>query len=162
MEPYWLTIARAELYRGVYEIAGPESEARIEEYQRHSSGRWPHSDDDIAWCSDLVGWCIEGGDGLYTGLLGIVPMVGTKSAAARSWLEWGVGVSMLHPPIGAVAVLRHEGGPGPEVLDAPGHVTFFDGWAAPGWLRGIGGNQSNMVRSSNYRTDLLLGMRWAA
>lgn len=161
-EPYWLIIARAELLRGVYEIPGPESEARIQEYQQHSALRWPHSDDNIAWCSDFVGWSIQGGDGRLVKLFGITPLVGTQSAAARSWLGWGVGVSITNPPIGAVMVLKHEGGPGPEVRDAPGHATFFDGWAAPGWVRGLGGNQSNMVRTSNYEVKHIIGMRWAA
>jgi uncharacterized protein (TIGR02594 family) len=164
VEPYWMTIARAELRRGVYEIPGPDSEARIELYQ--STCRWKHSDDAIAWCSSFVNFCVEGGDEAYDLLVGgVVPFsVGTKSARARSWLQWGASISLQHAPIGALLIMKRgpEPQPGPEVVDAKGHTCFFDGWATPLHIRGVGGNQSNMVRSSIYPANKVIGVRWAA
>lgn len=164
-EPYWMTIARAELRRGVFEIPGPASLERIEEYQATCT-LWAHSDDAIAWCSSFVNWGVEGGDGTLAALLGrdVKMCEGTKSARARSWLAWGVPVSTEHIPIGAVLIFKRgtPPQPGPTVLDAQGHVTFFNGWATPTHLSCIGGNQSNMVKASNYAASDLLGARWAA
>lgn len=160
-----MQIARAELRRGVYEIPGPESNKRIELYQ--STCRWKHSDDAIAWCSSLVNFCIEGGDDIQRVFLegaNIIPLVGTKSAQARSWLRWGRVISLQHAPIGAILILKRgpEPQPGPEVVDAKGHTCFFNGWATPHHIEGIGGNQSNMVRSSIYPANKVIGVRWAA
>jgi uncharacterized protein (TIGR02594 family) len=160
-EPYWITIARAELRHGVYEVPGRASNERILMYQA-SVKRWKHNDDAIPWCSSFVNWCIEGGDGAYELLRGSHDfLAGTDSAAARSWLQWGVEIS--HPPIGAIAVLKRgpDPQPGKDVVDAPGHVTFFAGYASPTEFVGIGGNQSNMVRASIYVSDVL-SFRWAA
>jgi uncharacterized protein (TIGR02594 family) len=164
-DPYWMTIARAELRRGVYEIPGPESLARIEEYQATAT-HWCHSNDNIPWCSSFVNWSIEGGDrtlDLVFGKTGVWE-IGTKSARARSWLDWGVHVSVKHIPIGAVLIFKRgsEPQPGRHILDAKGHVCFFDGWATPNHVIGIGGNQSNMVRASIYAVSKLLDARWAA
>lgn len=163
-EPYWMTIARAELRRGVYEIPGPESLARIEEYQATCT-QWVHSDDAIPWCSSFVNWAIEGGDGSLDVFWGrsTHPCLGTKSARARSWLDWGTHVSMEHIPIGAVLIFKRgrEPQPGRHIIDANGHVCFFDGWATPNHVVGVGGNQSNMVRASIYDASKLLDVRWA-
>ena len=161
-EPYWLTIARAELRHGVYEIPGPASNERILMYQA-SVKRWKHSDDAIPWCASFVNWCISGGDGSYELLRGQVDFLeGTDSAAARSWLVWGVPI--VHPPVGAVVVLKRGPEPQPPktVTDAKGHVTLFDGYASPTEFVGVGGNQSNMVRASIYKLSDVLDFRWAA
>ena len=159
-EPYWLQLARFELQRGVYEIIGPASLPRIEEYQATCT-LWPHSDDAIPWCSSFVNWCVEGGD-QQANLANV--LLGTKSAAARSWLGWGVSVRLTaHIPIGAVMISKRGRGPqpGPEILDAPGHVTFYAGMATPLHFLGVGGNQSNMVRASIYPLSKVLDARWA-
>lgn len=160
-EPYWMTIARAELRHGVYEIPGPESEKRIELYQSFCD--WKHSNDAIAWCSSFACFCVEGGDSTYQLLKGRQRFVqSTRSARARSWLEWGVEIS--HPPIGAIVVMKRGPEPQPDktVTDAKGHVCLFDGWANPDEFVGVGGNQSNQVRASLYKIDSVLAFKWAA
>jgi uncharacterized protein (TIGR02594 family) len=149
MEPTWLTIARAELSSGIYEIPGPESNTRISEYL--ATCRWVETSDSVPWCSALVNWAI-----IEAGL------VGTDSARARSWLQWGVSVGP--PPIGAVAILKRGPEPQPDrhVIKAPGHVGFFVGLASPNQILLLGGNQSNMVRVSTYSKSKVLQYRWHA
>ena len=48
--------------------------------------------------------------------------------------------------------------PGPEVLDAAGHVGFFAA-LEPGRILLLGGNQANSVTVSSYPSDRLLGVR---
>jgi uncharacterized protein (TIGR02594 family) len=84
----------------------------------------------------------------------------TGSAAARSWLEWGVGLDV--PPYGCITVLQRGRGPqpGPEVVDAPGHVGFFLGMANEMDILLLGGNQSNSVNVSLYPKHRVLSHRW--
>jgi uncharacterized protein (TIGR02594 family) len=150
MEPAWLTVARGELSSGVYEIPGSGSEQRIEEYL--STCRWVETDDSVPWCAAFVNWCI-----MQAGL------VGTDSARARSWLQFGVSVSP--PPVGAVTILKRgpEPQPGRHVIKAKGHVGFYVGEASPSEILLLGGNQSNgMVRVSTYARSKVLQYRWHA
>jgi len=48
--------------------------------------------------------------------------------------------------------------PGPEVIDAPGHVGLFAGFDATRVLL-LGGNQSDTVQVSQYARDRILGIR---
>ena len=148
MEPRWLQLARAELASGVYEIPGPGSLARIEEYQATCT-LWPHSDDRIPWCSSFVNAMI-----IWAGL------AGTDSAAARSWLDWGIGIGS--PPIGAIVVLQRGKPPQPgrHITKGPGHVGFYLGLATPHHAILLGGNQSNSVRASIYPLSKALSFRW--
>jgi uncharacterized protein (TIGR02594 family) len=73
-EPAWITIARAEM--GVQEYPGPEHNPRIIQYLRSTTN--PATSDETPWCSGFVNWCMK-----QAGI------VGTNSAAARSWLKWG-------------------------------------------------------------------------
>eukprot|EP01156_Anaeramoeba_ignava_P011257 Anaeramoba_ignava/a482504_22.p5 GENE.a482504_22~~a482504_22.p5 ORF type:complete len:143 (+),score=5.17 a482504_22:255-683(+) len=72
----WFKIALEEMWAGVTEIRGRKHNPRIIEY--HKSTTLRASNDETAWCSSFVNWCIE-----QAGLKG------TDSAAARSWLKWG-------------------------------------------------------------------------
>jgi len=147
MDPSWLTIARNELVSGVYEIPGPESNKRIEEYL--ATCRWVETDDRVPWCSAFVGWCCEQAG---------VPS--TNRANARSWLNWGTAVSL--PPVGAVTILKRGREPQPNrhITKAPGHVGFYLGHATPQHAILLGGNQSNAVRASIYPLSKVLGYRW--
>jgi hypothetical protein len=48
--------------------------------------------------------------------------------------------------------------PGPEVIDAPGHVGFFAGVDGTKILV-LGGNQSDSVSIGSYPKNTLLGVR---
>jgi uncharacterized protein (TIGR02594 family) len=144
-EPKWLTIARGEL--GVREYsafrpgpAGVSSNPRIEEYQRAANGR---EDDDVPWCSSFVCWCME-----QAGL------PGTGRGAARSWLRWGVSLSVPVP--GCVVVLWRE-----SRESYKGHVGIYE---RPGPMPDsvvlLGGNQANAVRTASFPTSRVLAYRW--
>jgi len=149
MEPTWLRLAYEEMRRGVKEIPGPGHEARIVLY--HGATHLKATSDEVPWCSAFACWAVEHANVASPG-----------SARARDWLDWGVGVSVVHPPIGAVVVLsRGPGQPGPEVRDAPGHVGFFWGHGEPGRLILLGGNQGDAVSLGNFPVHRILGVRWA-
>jgi len=149
VEPRWLAVAYQELRLGVREIPGPQHTGRILEY--HAATTLKATTDEVPWCASFVGWCLRQADVKPSG-----------SAAARSYLDWGVGVSVVNPPIGAVVVLKRGGAgqPGPEVRDAQGHVSFFWGHGEPGQLVCLGGNQGDKVSLACYPVGRLLGIRW--
>lgn len=75
-DPAWLRIAVAE--RGVKEKPGAADNPRIVEYLKSTNlGSPQNKNDETAWCSAFVNWCVEqaGFDG-------------TDSALARHWLKW--------------------------------------------------------------------------
>jgi len=149
VEPKWLSVAYQELRLGVRETPGPEHTGRILEY--HAATSLKATTDEVPWCAAFVGWCMRRADVKSTG-----------SAAARSYLRWGVEVSPVHPPVGAVVVLKRGGAgqPGPEVVDAQGHVAFFWCHGEPGQVVLLGGNQGDRVSLACYPVGRLLGVRW--
>jgi len=57
-------------------------------------------------------------------------------------------------------ILRRGQGeqPGPDVIDAPGHVGFFAG-VSGGSILVLGGNQSDAVNVKAFPADSVLGIR---
>ena len=134
--PPWLRIAMEEI--GQAEIAGPVHNPRIIEY--HALTTLKATNDETPWCSSFVNWCIY-----HAG------MTPTRSAAARSWLKWGVKLDSPRP--GCIAVFRRGKSP------TAGHVAFYvghDDW----FVRVLGGNQSDKVCYARYPSMELLGYRW--
>jgi uncharacterized protein (TIGR02594 family) len=128
--------ARAEL--GVHETPGPESTARIVEYAKHTTLR--AKSDDVPWCSSFANFVTD-----------TAGFPGTGSAAARSWLKWGVKLDA--PVLGCVVVLKRGKAPA-------GHVTFCDHPdVSNGIVRCIGGNQGNAVKVSRFPVADVLGYR---
>lgn len=119
----WMDIAKAEL--GQREVKGAKHNPRILEY--HATTTFKGTTDEIPWCSSFVNWCMEQAD--YRG---------TRSAAARSWLQWGQRLSAPVP--GCIVVLSRDGG---------GHVGFYMGQDSYG-LRILGGNQGDAVTIAHY------------
>ncbi len=147
--PPWMVVANAELALNVREIHGPQHNPRILMY--HDETSLDASEDEIPWCSSFANYCIrQCGLGLR----------GTHSARARSWLRWGQSLTI--PAYGSIVVFSRGLGPqpGPEVLEAAGHVGFFVGQPNHKQIEVLGGNQSNAVRLSVYGTERLLGYRW--
>ena len=138
-EPPWLAIARAEL--GAVLLLDPEDNPRILEYLRTTT--FPNPQDETPWCSAFVNWCVQ-----KAGL------AGTRSAAARTWLYWGVG--QYDPPLGSIVVMWRI-----HRTHGAGHVGFLVG-ATAGTVDLLGGNQHNEVCVRTYPRARVLanGFRW--
>jgi uncharacterized protein (TIGR02594 family) len=139
-DPLWLQGAFKELRAGVKEVLGVKDNPRIEEYLKTTTiGRPGNEHDETAWCSAFVSFCIENAG-----------LEGTKSALARSWLEFGKKIDK--PVRGCIAVFeRPEAGPG------QGHVGFYLGGSAPHItiLAGNSGAHSNAVTIAVHNKPLL-------
>jgi uncharacterized protein (TIGR02594 family) len=151
--PPWLQVAEGEL--GVHEIPGPKSESRIIEY--HATTTLMATSDEVPWCSSFMNWAMSQ-----------VKIRGTGSAAARSWLRWGVRLGV--PAFGCVAVLSRDGNqPAQLTRDElttgrylPGHVGPWIGDVNSTTIRLIGGNQGDAVSIANFPKSRLLGYFWPA
>lgn len=138
----------AQRFIGVKEIPGRESNDQVLAMLRLDDS-WP-ADDDVAWCSafaNYVAWLLR--------------LPRSKSLRARSWLRVGHPVQLEHAAIGFdIVVLKSAGSgqPGPDVIEASGHVGFFAGLEGSRLLI-LGGNQGNSVNVSSYAKSRLLGVR---
>ena len=109
---------------------------------------WPEHDE-VPWCSGFAN---------YICWLARLPR--SKNLRARSWLEVGKGITLDEAVPGDIIVLQRGTGeqPGPEVLDAPGHVGFYAGRFSD-FIEVLGGNQGDTVKISRYPKSRLLGVR---
>ena len=123
---------------GVAERPGTPDNERILEYQTHSPD--VPDDDEIAWCSDFVGWCVRQAS-----------LPATHKANARSWLDWGVAVDS--PRVGDVCILWRQ-----DPSSWKGHVGFYLG-GNDEWVVLLGGNQGNRVSVREYPRSRVLGFR---
>ncbi len=135
-EAAWMKVARAEM--GVTEDP-VGSNPRIEAY--HASTEGGAADDAVAWCASFVNFCVEAAG-----------VRGTRSKAARAWLDWGVDAGDFIP--GCIVVLRRGSPP-------KGHVGFFAGFES-GRIKLLGGNQGNQVAVASFDVDRVLARRLAA
>jgi len=135
----WMAIAKNEI--GVKEFTGSADNPRIVEY--HAATTYGARDDEVAWCSSFVNWCMREAGQTRTG-----------SAAARSWLNWGTILS--EPRKGCVVVLRRGN------TNWQGHVGFFnsDGDTPGPDIPVLGGNQGDAVSVSSFPKTRVLGYRW--
>lgn len=110
---------------------------------------WP-TDDEVAWCSAFVNFIVW-----------LLRLPRSKSLGARSWLGVGRAIPISSAQIGfdVVILSRGEGAqPGPDVINASGHVGFFAG-IDEGMVHLLGGNQSNSVSIASFPTSRILGVR---
>ena len=70
----WMSVAVAEV--GVHTYPPGQSNPRVTEY--HTNTNIAGYDDKASWCSSFINWS-----------LAQVNIMGTGSALARSWLDWG-------------------------------------------------------------------------
>jgi uncharacterized protein (TIGR02594 family) len=108
--------------------------------------------DEIAWCGAFARFII----GRVLGL-----PVPARPARARSWLLAGRPIELDDAQPGDIIVFSRGGAevqPGPEVLDAPGHVAFFVSATADS-VRVLGGNQGNQVCEQVLPRSRFLGAR---
>jgi uncharacterized protein (TIGR02594 family) len=123
--PAWLLIARKEM--GVRELVGSRHTPRILQYHASTHGKF--KDDETAWCSSFVCWCMEA-----------VGVRSTRSARAASWQDWGKP-SDLSP--GAVILFgKHD----PDAKGS-GHVGIINAEPVDGWVEVLSGNCANPVIS---------------
>lgn len=134
--PRWLETAENEI--GIKEAPGSADNPKVLEY--HAATSLGARDDAVAWCSAFVNWCMKQNE---------IPR--TNSAAARSWLTWGVRLD--EPRKGCVVVLKRGSNP------VQGHVGFYVGDGASS-IRLLGGNQSDQVKVSLFPKPMVLGYRW--
>lgn len=139
----------AQRFIGLREVPGLTANPHILAMLRLDTD-WPE-DDEVAWCSAFVN---------YVAWLLRLPR--SKSLRARSWLAVGRAIS-LHEAQAAfdvVVLQRGEGTqPGPEVLNAPGHVGFYGGNEGRGRLLVLGGNQGDAVSMREFPVERVLGIR---
>lgn len=137
--PYpWMEFALREY--GIRGISARGRTVNVVAYLRATGvGR---SNDETAWCSAFVNWCM---------LMASFP--GTGKANARSWLDWG-GQSLDFPVYGSVVVLWRENRNG-----TLGHVGFFVGMDGDSLLL-LGGNQGNAVSVRRFSKERVIGVRW--
>lgn len=137
----------AERFVGIKEIGGQVDNPMILAMLKLDN-EWPDGDE-VPWCSAFAN---------YICWLARLPR--SKDLRARSWLTVGKGVPLDEAQPGDVIVLQRGSGdqPGPEVIDAPGHVGFYAGRFGE-FIEVLGGNQSDTVKISRYPTKRLLGVR---
>lgn len=143
----WLDIAVREIgIKQFADTATPQEHPRILEYlatvndlsDRHKL------DDETAWCSCFVNWCLERA-GVF----------GTDSASAQSWhhMNWRIPLQPNSGRTGDVVVFR-RGGEGSVF----GHVGFLVAYDTPkDRVLVLGGNQSDAVRYAHFPLDGLHG-----
>lgn len=137
--PRWLALAEKEI--GVEEVAGPGNNPRILYY--HQATSLKATVDEVPWCAAFVGRMLLDA--------GVRP---SGSAAARSYLTWGV--RLAKPTMGCVVVLWRGTPKSPN-----GHVGFFvDQGESTVTL--LGGNQGDRVCESKYLKSRVLGYFWPA
>jgi len=143
----------AERYVGLGELAGGEDHPLIQ-WWLSLCGLGLHQHDETAWCSAFVQHpCFELG------------LPRSKSAAARSWLRVGEEIGLTEARVGwdVVILSRGEGPqPGPEVVEAPGHVGWFAGRRDSGGFADVlllGGNQHSAVNVAPFPCTRVIGVR---
>lgn len=142
----WMRFARAEL--GTVEGAGEANNARVLGYLEHCKG--PRSllqQDSTAWCSAFANACMHS-----------VGIAGTESLAARSWLRYGDAIELKDARFGDVVVLWRGVKLPASVLNAPGHVAFFDRLSGDQIFL-LGGNQRQSVSVQPYPLRRVLAIR---
>ncbi len=137
----------AQRYVGIEEVGGSLDNPAILAMLRLDN-KWPEGDE-VPWCSAFTNH-----------ICWLARLPRSKDLRARSWLTIGKGINLDKAEPGDIIVLKRGKGeqPGPEVLDAPGHVGFYAGRFGE-FIEILGGNQSDTVKVSRYPTKRLLGVR---
>lgn len=137
----------AERFVGIQEIGGQVDNPQIMSMLKLDN-TWPENDE-VPWCSAFVNY-----------ICWLVRLPRSKDLRARSWLQIGKGITLDQAVPGDIIVLQRGSGeqPGPDVIDAPGHVGFYAGRAGD-LIEVLGGNQSDTVKISRYPKSRLLSVR---
>jgi len=139
----------AQRFVGTVEVDGAEDNPLILAMLKHVA-EWPEHDE-VPWCSAFVH---------FVAMILDLPAPSQAGLMARSWLTVGQAVPLDKAEAGfdIVILARGDDPPGPEVLDAPGHVGFLACVQGSKVLL-CGGNQSDSVNISYYPQSRILGIR---
>lgn len=137
----------AQRFVGIEEVGGGIDNPAIMAMLKLDN-EWPDGDE-VPWCSAFVNY-----------VCWLVRLPRSKNLMARSWLAVGEGVHLDQAMRNDIVVLQRGSGdqPGPEVLNAPGHVGFYAGRFGD-FIEVLGGNQADTVKVSRYPANRLLGIR---
>lgn len=142
----------AQRFLGLQEVRGQRHNPFIVAMLKQSAG-WIE-DDETAWCGAFVNHICW--------LLDLPAPKGAAALTARQWLTVGEKIDLMNAKPGFDVVILKRGKapqPGPDVTKgAPGHVGFFSG-IFNGYVRILGGNQSNAVTIQEFRPQDVLGVR---
>ena len=140
-QPSWISIAEEEL--GTDEIPGKKNHnPQIIDYHASTTGK--AKKDETPWCSSFVNWVLKKAG-----------YEGTNSAWSHSWRNWGDGLSK--PAIGSVAFI--DWGKVYPKKKGKGHVGFVVGKTATGRIVLLGGNQSDTVRYTAFKSSHIVTYR---
>ncbi len=141
----------ASRYLDVHELPGGENHPFIQ-WCLVQAGFSYHVADEVPWCAAFVNH--------FAWLLNLPRPA--FPARARHWLMAGEDITLPEATsaFDIVVLSREEGDPGPDTIDAPGHVGFFSRYEVAEdhlWL--LGGNQHDRVSISPYPLSRVLGIR---
>ena len=138
LAPKWYKLALSEI--GTKEIPGEEDNPAI--VAMFADAGFPGvKDDETAWCAGAQNsWLVRSGQ------------PGTKSLAARSFMQWGK--PLTKPRVGCIVVFWRGSPNGWQ-----GHVGMYVREDEK-YIYVLGGNQRNSVNISRYSKSRLLGYRW--
>ena len=129
-------LAAMQSYRGMCEVEGEGSNKKLISLAKKAGFSW-YTDDAVPWCAVMMNIALM-----------IAGIKGTNSARAKDFLKWGrpVNLKEARENIGQVIAVFHRGN---SSKDSAGHVTVVESISADGkTIIGIGGNQSDCVKSS--------------
>ena len=137
----------AQRFLGMKEVSGSVDNPAILAMLRLDAS-WPQADE-VPWCSAFVNY-----------ICWLLRLPRSKSLRARSWLLVGEVVNLDMAVVGFDVVIfsRGSNAPGPEVIQALGHVAFFAGLDGDR-VYALGGNQSDGVNVSQSPRSQVLGVR---
>lgn len=136
-------------FAGTKEVAGAASNPLVLAMLQLDQ-TWP-ADDEVPWCSAFMNW-----------IAWILRLPRSKSLRARSWLNIGSPIKLSDAQVGFdVVILKRGAGnqPGPEVINAPGHVAFYAGIQDLSTVLLLGGNQANGVTIAPFLMTDVIGVR---
>lgn len=142
----------ARQYIGTREIPGGRHNPLVVGWTQMFAS-WVH-DDETAWCGVFAGFVAHS---MGFALPGPEKW---RVLQARRWLTIGQPVRLREANGNCVVVFKRGKGeqPGPDVLDAPGHVAIFESHDDRD-VTVIGGNQRNRVSRARYSIKNVLGVR---
>ena len=137
----------AQRFTGIKEVGGSVDNPQIMAMLKLDND-WPE-EDEVPWCSAFANY-----------VCWLLRLPRSKNLRARSWLTVGKGIYLDQAEAGDIIILKRGKGeqPGPEVIEAPGHVGFYAGRFGE-FIEVLGGNQSDTVKVSRYPRTRLLGVR---
>ena len=138
----------ARTFLDVAEVAGHVNNPQILAFLQ-TDETWPTADE-VPWCSAFMNYVCK-----------LVDLPRSRSLSARSWLRIGIPIELADArPDGDIVILKRGEGaqPGPEVINAPGHVGLYAGRDGDKVLL-LGGNQGDKVSIAAFPASRVLGVR---